>query len=133
MNIIIAGSREFIDYKMLSKALNRIIKKFYAEDSITIISGGARGADRLGEIYANNNKYELIKKPAEWDLYGKRAGIIRNEEMGKIADTLVAFWDMHSNGTRNMIEIALRKNLKIFVIDYKNRKIIEDFNYNIIK
>lgn len=79
MNIIIAGSRDFIDYKLLSKALHRIINKFYTNEIITIVSGCARGADRLGEIFANNNHYDVIKKPAEWDLYGKQGYINNND------------------------------------------------------
>lgn len=127
MNIIIAGSRNFTNYQLLSKALRRIIDRFYKNESITVVSGCARGADRLGEIFANNNNYNIIKKPAEWDLYGKRSAWLRNEEMAKIGDVLIAFWDMKSKGTRNMIKLANKYNLQVFVIDIERKKIIKGY------
>ena len=83
-----------------------------------IISGTARGADRLGERYAKEFGIELSKKPADWDKYSKAAGYIRNTEMAKEADALIAFWDGNSRGTMRMIKIAKGKNLKIKVVNY---------------
>lgn len=55
-----------------------------------IVSGGALGADKLGELYAKNNNIPLKKFPAKWDLYGKSAGYRRNAEMAEYGDALIA-------------------------------------------
>ena len=67
------------------KILTEISKKRDDLDRIRIISGTARGADKLGEQYAKIAHYELSKFPADWDGLGKRAGYIRNAEMAKFA------------------------------------------------
>lgn len=56
--------------------------------------------------------------PADWDRYGKAAGYLRNTEMAKNADALVAFWDGMSLGTRHMIETAKAHGLKVRVKRY---------------
>lgn len=113
MKIIIAGSRTFNDYPKLKKKLDSILKN---QKDITIISGTASGADRLGERYADENHYNLEKYPAMWDIFGKSAGYKRNEEMANIADACVVFWDGKSSGTKHMIDIAKKNKLKLRII-----------------
>jgi len=88
------------------------------QTSIEIVSGGAKGADQLGEQYAKENNYNLRIFPADWDKYGKKAGYIRNEEMAKYADACVCFWDGKSKGTKMMIELAKKYKLKtrLFIV-----------------
>jgi hypothetical protein len=119
--VIVAGSRDFNDYELLKRKLDVALANKVSE-GITIISGAARGADKLGERYAAERGYDLISKPADWNTYGKRAGYIRNEEMARIADALVAFWDGKSRGTYHMINIAKRYNLPIIVVNYVENK-----------
>ena len=61
--------------------------------------------------------------PANWEYYGKRAGMIRNGEMARYASEdpdnegiLIAFWDGKSRGTKGMINIAYRTGLEVVVI-----------------
>lgn len=119
-NVIIAGSRNFSDYNMMKTKLDIILSNKKETHIINIISGNANGADKLGERYANDNNYNVIIKPAKWDLYGKSAGYKRNSEMAEIADALIAFWDGSSKGTKHMIDIAKNKNLLVRVIEYNN-------------
>lgn len=127
LRIIIAGSREFNDYKLLKTSIKDILKNTSLEDigKIKIISGTARGADQLGERFAKQFKLEVVKFPANWDKYGKRGGYIRNEEMAKYAiqdgdyGMLVAFWDGESRGTKHMIDLAKKHGLEVHVIKYK--------------
>lgn len=115
MRIIVAGSRGFNDFKLLERKCNRLIG--HAQD-IVILSGTARGADQLGEKYAEKYDYEIKRYPADWDLHGRRAGYIRNQQMAGDATHLIAFWDGHSPGTKMMIDIARDHRLKIKVIRY---------------
>ena len=115
MKVIIAGSRNFNDYSILERKMNIILKN---QDDVTIVSGTARGADKLGERYAGENHHKLEKYPAMWDIYGKKAGYMRNEEMAKDSDGCVVFWDGKSKGTKHMIDISKKFNLKLRIIKF---------------
>ena len=127
LRIIIAGSRDYNDYKYLKISMKNILERTSLEEvnKIKIISGTANGADQLGERFAKQFKLEVIKFPAKWDLYGKHAGYIRNEEMAKYSmednnyGMLVAFWDGESRGTKHMINLANKHGLEVHVIKYK--------------
>jgi len=115
MKVIIAGGRDFKDYNRLKEVCDKILSN---QNDIEIVSGTAGGADTLGERYAQEKGYEVKKFPAKWDEYGKKAGYLRNQEMGDYADGLIAFWDGQSKGTKHMIDIANKKGLKVRVISY---------------
>ena len=115
MKVIIAGSRNFNDYNSLKNKLDIILKN---QKEVTIVSGTARGADRLGERYAEENHHKLEKYPAMWDLYGKKPGYIRNEEMAKFSAACVVFWDGKSKGTKHMIDIAKNFKLNLRIIKF---------------
>lgn len=109
MKTIIAGTRTITSYALVAEAI--------AESGFAIaevVSGGARGVDSLGEHWARRNGVPLRLFPADWDRHGKAAGYIRNAQMGDYADALIAV-TTGSPGTRNMIEYATRKGLKVFV------------------
>lgn len=123
VKVIIAGGRDFNDYELLKSKvdyyLSNAIKNNY---KIIIVSGTARGADRLGEKYAKEKKYEIAYFPADWSL-GKRAGYIRNEQMALYAKeqgngALIAFWDKQSRGTKHMIDLAKKHNLHTRIVNY---------------
>jgi hypothetical protein len=113
MRCIIAGSRSFDDYDYMLEALWGWREGFMSE----IISGGAKGADRLGERFAKEFNIPLKIMPADWYKYGKRAGYIRNEQMADYAEVLFAFWDGKSPGTKHMIDIAYREGLIVFIVE----------------
>lgn len=116
--IIIAGSRDFMDYNLLKEKVNKILQEKRVSHKIVIISGCARGADTLGLRYASENAFDVEEYPANWDKYGKKAGYMRNVEMAENADALIAFWDGKSKGTKHMIDIATERNLPTRVIKY---------------
>lgn len=111
MRIIVAGSRDVTE--------NEVRTALYACEWIgfvsAVISGTARGADTFGERWAQENSIDVIRFPADWEKYGKRAGPIRNEVMAKNAEGLVAVWDGKSRGTRSMIDLAAKYGLRIMV------------------
>lgn len=129
IKIIIAGSREFNNFDILDKESVKIIKQFKSEgyntsrSNITIVSGTARGADRLGEEFAHHYGLYLHQFPAQWNLHGRVAGYIRNKDMTRYASDselgiLIAFWDGTSKGTKHMIDLANQFELKVFVVKY---------------
>ena len=114
MKIIIAGSRNFNDYNLLKTSCDSLLTQF---TNIEIVSGTARGADKLGERYAREKGSNIKEFPANWNL-GKSAGYIRNDEMAKYSDMLIAFWDGTSKGTKHMIDLANKRSLKVEIVNY---------------
>ena len=114
--LVIAGSRDFKDYSLLSETLDKHLKNRARNKAITIISGTAKGADQLGEQYAKEKGYKVEYYPADWERYGNAAGPIRNTQMAKAADDVIVFWDGKSAGTRNMMEAAQKENIPCTVI-----------------
>ena len=113
--VIIAGGRDFNDYELL---LNTIWPLLKGDNNIEIVSGGASGADKLGEKFAESFGLPISRFLANWSMYGKSAGPMRNLEMAKYADELIAFWDGKSRGTKHMIDTATKSGLVVTVINY---------------
>lgn len=118
--VIIAGGRDFADYALLSEKMDNYLSGIM--DDIFIVCGQARGADSLGEQYAKEHGYQVNYFPANWKRFGKSAGYIRNTEMAKNADALVAFWDAASLGTKHMIATAEQLRLDVRVVRYEPKK-----------
>lgn len=116
MKLIIAGGRDFNDYKLLKRKLDYFLS--VVDEDIEIVSGTAKGADKLGELYAKEKMFPVKRFPADWDKHGKRAGYIRNKEMAEYATHCVCFWDGKSAGTKMMIELAEGNGLKTKVVRY---------------
>lgn len=116
--LIVAGSRGFNNYELLKQKCDTLLSQKRLTHSIVIISGTARGADRLGERYAAERGYRVERFPADWERDGIAAGPIRNSQMAAHADALVAFWDGNSRGTKDMIERAEKHNLPIRVVKF---------------
>lgn len=116
--VIVAGGRDFNNYKLMCEKLDFYLSDISKMYNIIIVSGTADGADRLGERYALERNYEVVKFPPNWNKYGKAAGPIRNKEMSEVASGCIVFWDKKSKGTRNMIETAREKNLEIKIVYY---------------
>jgi hypothetical protein len=114
--LIVAGSRDFNDYPLLSQSIFD-----YATSGvrpIQIVSGMARGADALAVRFAREHSVTLFEFPAEWDRLGKGAGFIRNEKMGNFSDGLLAFWDGQSRGTKHMIDYMNKIKKPVQIIQY---------------
>lgn len=117
--VIIASSRGFSNYKLLREQCNKFLREKRKTSNIIVVSGHARGADTLGEKYAQDEGFTLEIYPAQCKKFGKRAGYRRNEQMAEVADALIAFWDGSSKGTKHMIDIMNEKNLLVRVVEYE--------------
>src|SRR5262245_22082381 len=101
MKLIIAGSRTFTDYQLLCQTLapdrHRITE---------VLTGGARGAEQLGYRWAWKHaiRHQLFR--ADWERFGKSAGVRRNYQMAQAGDLLIVFWDGQSPGTTHMVQWA---------------------------
>lgn len=115
MKVIIAGSRNIPDYNATYTMLyNRLWNLHW---KITeVVSGGADGADQIGERYAAIQSIPVKRFLPDWDTHGKAAGPIRNALMASYADALIALWDGKSRGTENMIQEAMKRQLKVEIV-----------------
>jgi len=114
MRLAIVGSRTFNDYGRLAVTIHN---HFYLVQITEIISGGAKGADSLAKKYTRqflNIKYKEF--PAEWNIYGKSAGFLRNQTIVDNCDMVLAFWDGQSRGTADTIAKAKKAKKPTFIV-----------------
>ena len=117
IKVVIAGSRGFQDYEMMKRVLDKELQ-MYNPSEIEIASGGADGADKLGERYQiEEGLARLTQFIPKWDA-GDAAGHKRNAEMAAYGDWVFCFWDGKSRGTKSMIKMSERAGKKVFVIKY---------------
>ena len=113
MRAAIIGSRTFDNYNLLSETLSEY------ENQITLmVSGGAKGADKLGEKWAKEKNKEVLIFYPEWEKYGKSAGFKRNKDIIENSDIVFAFWDGQSKGTQSSIELSKKLNKELKIIKW---------------
>lgn len=116
--LIVAGGRDFNDAVLMERVLIALADVDYADMALSIVSGMARGADALGHLFAKTNGVRVYEFPANWDKYRKRAGFIRNQDMGNFSDGLLAFWDGKSRGTAHMVDYMNQLQKPVHIIRY---------------
>lgn len=112
MKLIIAGGRDYHfteeDYAWLNQFLPYVTE---------VVSGGALGADRCGEIWARRYGIPVKRMKPDWKKYGRAAGFIRNGSMALYTSSgdggAVALFPGGA-GTRNMFEQAKKAGLKVY-------------------
>lgn len=103
--IAVIGSRE---YKNVNKIINFIKSLSY---DVLIVTGGARGVDKIAEATAKKYGKHYCVVYANWDFYGRsQAGKIRNSIVVKLVDEVYVFWDGKSTGTKDVIDKAKKVN-----------------------
>ncbi len=115
MKLIIAGSRNLENDDLVERW---VLTKFDIKDIDEIVSGGARGADSCGESFARKYDIPIAIFPAEWNIHGRAAGPIRNAQMAKYGDVLIAFTS-GGRGTTNMINTMKKQGKPVHVIDVR--------------
>jgi predicted Rossmann-fold nucleotide-binding protein len=123
MRILVCGGRDFYKYSLLYATLEKLLDDVWQEDEdepITIIQGGASGADFLAKVFALDEMAWLLvprvlheEYKADWKKYGKGAGHIRNQEMLDVGkpDIVVAF--PGGVGTKDMVTRAKNAGIKV--------------------
>ncbi len=113
MRVIICGGRKFWERARMYQELDRIDSE---KRILTVITGGANGADFLAQSWAEARLKHLVVFEAQWDKYGKSAGPIRNEQMLKESgpDLVIAF--PGGRGTAHMIAISRRDGVPVLEV-----------------
>ena len=128
LRILVCGGRHFEDYNLLKNILDKVLKlKKLTPQDVEIVSGHCKGADKLGERWAEEKNASVKIFPADWVKYKKSAGPIRNKQMIDyitcFSDKLVvAFVSPNSKGTRNTISLAQKNNIPVIITEYSKKE-----------
>jgi hypothetical protein len=98
--VAIVGSRDYPRLDLVIRCVRSLAP------GTLVISGGARGVDLQAERIARIHGLPLMVFRARWNIYGRRAGFIRNARIVETCTRVVAFWDGSSSGTAHTIQIA---------------------------
>ena len=116
MNIAIVGSRNFTNYNYMKNSFLKKLENYLYNTEITIVSGGAPGADTLAEKIAEEfNLGKPVVFPAEWKKFGKGAGLIRNTKIVENTDMMLAFPLAESKGTWDAIRKGKNKGIPVHI------------------
>lgn len=125
MKLAIVGGRDFKDKILMARWVALImtaniveVKDKLIKYDVKIISGGARGADSLGEMFAKIYGCCMAIYKPDWKKHGKAAGFIRNQQIVDNCEIVLAFWDGKSNGTRDTINKAKKAKKPTFIVYY---------------
>jgi predicted Rossmann fold nucleotide-binding protein DprA/Smf involved in DNA uptake len=109
MRLAVVGSRDFSNKRLMDDELRKFMP------IANVISGGARGADRLAEQWARHNGIEPVVFYPDHKKY-RHPYHHRNRLIAEACDHLVAFWNGHSTGTKYTIDYARRIGKPVTVI-----------------
>lgn len=127
MRVLVTGSRRWDDARTIRAALDAVA--FGAEgagyDRLIVVHGACpNGADELADIWVRSWPLgELTvtaeRHPANWQVHGRRAGMVRNEAMVKAgADLALAFIRDDSPGATHCAERAGEAGIPLRVWHY---------------
>src|SRR6266404_4535055 len=112
MKLLICGGRDFNNWTLFKESMDEILSEF--PQISLIIHGGAPGADTFAESWSAINSLPIQRYLAQWNRHGRRAGILRNQQMldeGK-PDLVIAF-PTGGPGTKHMISIAREAKIEV--------------------
>ena len=115
MRVAIVGSRSFENRDVGEKAYALICENIPA-NTTEIVSGGANGIDKLAEIYAAQNHLPTKIFLPDYATYGKRAPIVRNDQIVAYAQYVLAFWDGSSHGTAYTVASCIKEGVPVKVV-----------------
>ena len=64
--IVVAGCRNYENYEEAKKHIEACIQELKSRYDLLFLSGGCKGADRLGEQYAKENGFPVEVFSADW-------------------------------------------------------------------
>ena len=118
MKLAIVGSRNFTDYDNFKLAVIKVLQEWNItlEQIDNIVSGGAKGADTLAERFSQEYQIKMVIYRPDWNLYGKRAGILRNTDIVESSTHMIAFPSRSGKGTQDSIRKAKDNKIPVKVL-----------------
>jgi len=106
VRLAVVGSRGWTNEKTTFDVLDALASRLKVG---AVVSGGAAGADSLGEKWAQARGYKACIYHPDWKKHGRSAGFKRNSTIVENCDVLIAFWDGLSRGTLDTLRKARGK------------------------
>lgn len=128
MRVLICGDRNWNNELRIRQTISLIPSH---KDELTIIEGGARGADKIAAKVAQEMGIKFTEIPALWKEHGKRAGPERNSLMLALEPHLVIAFHNNiyaSKGTADTIKKANMRRIRVNLVS--NTEIRENFIYD---
>ena len=99
MKLLITGSRKCTesDYVKFESFLNNLIVEKDLEIT-EMIHGGAKGADQFADRWAKARMIPVKVFRPNYDMYGNRAPLVRNDVMVELCDVCVAIFKCSKTG-----------------------------------
>jgi hypothetical protein len=113
--LAIVGARTFNDVALFESTMKEYVLKHGLPSMV--VSGGARGADELGERWANAQGIPTIILKPDWKKHGKAAGLLRNTDIVNACTHMIAFPSKTGKGTQDSIRKAKKQNIELLVIE----------------
>lgn len=109
MRVAIVGSRDYPNLEHVDAYVESL-----PTDTV-VVSGGARGVDTRAAARARERGLCVEEYLADWERFGRAAGMIRNKKVLDVCERVVAFWDGSSRGTAHTIREAIKRGLRVEV------------------
>lgn len=105
--VLICGSRSIKNLQ-----ISRYIRP---ESCAAIVHGAAIGVDTIADSWAKANNLETVIYKPNYKVYGKRAPLVRDEEMAEFCDVIICFWDGKSRGSKYTCDYGRKIGRKVIV------------------
>lgn len=118
MKVLVCGSRKWLEQRPVERELRKL------PPGTIIVQGACRGADNIAGYVGEILGFEVRPYPAAWERLGRRAGIIRNQEMldkehreDEPIDKVLAFHEdlCVGSGTADMVRRAEEAGIPVEV------------------
>lgn len=101
--VLVCGGRDFSDRQLVFDTLDRVLAKY--TDGLLVVHGSAKGADLLAEEWCKARQVMYVGAPAQWDRFGKAAGMQRNRVMRDVCGPKACIAFRGGVGTLGMINL----------------------------
>lgn len=119
MKLMITGSRSLSKNEEATRDVNETLDALLAKHAdIQLLSGGARGIDKMAEAWAKERKVPVVLYLPDYKRFKRGAPLVRNQEMVDTCDGVVAFWDGKSKGTKFVLDRARGKLLSCSTYEF---------------
>lgn len=127
MILVLTGSRKWDDARTIRDALDAVARGLIeAGEAELVVRHGAcpSGADAIGDMWVRSWVDPALhvtadRHPALWQKFGKRAGMVRNEQMIALGcDLALAFIRDDSPGATHCAELASDRGIPLRVWRY---------------
>lgn len=121
LRILVTGSRNWTDRVTIGNALQKAVLDLPWDgisEHVTVVHGGARGADTYADVVARTFGFHVEVHPADWQREGKAAGPLRNARMVALgADVCLAFPLGIAAGTRHCMRLAEKAGIPVKIYE----------------